>query len=258
MLRFSIGCAVAGTAMMSLTLTAAAADVTVDFHDLSLPADSYYNGSDEAGGFTSRGVHFATDWGIDELFNFEYWSGFAYSNIDDTTTAGHGNQFAAFTGSAASSEIYAVGFGTATLTLPTATTVRSAHLTNTTYAALSMRDGDGFASAFAEGDWFAVTVTGLDANENETGAIDIYLADFRSADSNDHYILDQWAETDLQALGEVSQLRFAVDSSNANTPAYFALDELTVAEVPEPATLMLLGSGGALMLLRRQRHRAVA
>ena len=36
----------------------ATADVTVDFEDLPLEPESFYNGSDGAGGFVSRGAFF--------------------------------------------------------------------------------------------------------------------------------------------------------------------------------------------------------
>src|SRR5690554_4768429 len=90
-----------------LAVTTLKAQTTVDFEDLSLPAavDTFYNGSDEAGGFTSGGVTFGnaynTEWGS--------WSGFSYSNITDNTTAGFANQYSAIPGVGVnSSENYAV------------------------------------------------------------------------------------------------------------------------------------------------------
>ncbi len=65
--------------ILALVSTAKADIATLE--DLELPAESYWNGSDASGGFTSAGVHFGnnynTDWGS--------WDGFSYSNITDTT-----------------------------------------------------------------------------------------------------------------------------------------------------------------------------
>ncbi len=59
--------------------------VTVDFEDVSLPSGGYYNGSDLAGGFTSRGVFFPntfTDWG----YGITSWDNWACSSTTDATT----------------------------------------------------------------------------------------------------------------------------------------------------------------------------
>ena len=120
-----------------------------------------------------------------------------------------------------------------------ATVVEGAWLTNTTYAALSMRDGDAFAKQFggpsgADPDWFLVTITGYDGDESPRGTVDFYLADFRFEDSVEDYIVDQWTWVDLVGLGPVSAIDFALSSSDngdfgMNTPAYFALDGLRFA-----------------------------
>ena len=127
-----------------------------DFEDLSLAPESAWSGNypvDGTGGtgemtsFSSGGIAFSNfsdgDWGI--------WSGFAYSNWTDTTTAGFGNQFSAFTGhGAAGSSNYGVGFESTTPTISFASelTPVSAMITNTTYAALSMLEGDAFSKKF--------------------------------------------------------------------------------------------------------------
>ena len=82
--------------LVSILLTAGAAKAAmVTFDDLTLPAESYWNGSDGSGGFTSGGVHFSNnydaEWGA--------WDGFSYSNLSDTTTMGFAAQFNAIVGS---------------------------------------------------------------------------------------------------------------------------------------------------------------
>lgn len=246
----------------------AEAVVVVDLEDLELGLDSYYNGSDGAGGFVSRGVHFSNsfvDWGG----GWVSWSGFAYSNVNDTSTPGYVNQYAAITGTGrGGGGIYAVAYnwmpGDAVISLPVATRVWSVAVTNTTYAALSMRDGDAFAKKFGgvsgdDPDWFLLTIIGKDAAGNVTGSVEVYLADFRFDDPQEDYILWEWRVVDLSGLGEgVKRLEFALSSSDTgpwgmNTPAYFALDDLVVEAVPEPgagATMMVVGA--AAMLKRRR------
>ena len=87
------------------------------------------------------------------------------------------------------------------------------YLTNTTYAYFSMLNGDAFAKQFGgasgdDPDWFLLSILAFDAGGAETGSLDFYLADFRSADNDLDYILDAWTYLDLSALGPVKSLRF--------------------------------------------------
>src|SRR5437588_2507337 len=98
--------------------------VTVDFEDKSLPPDSFYNGSDGAGGFTSRGAFFNNSYNA----TFAVWSGWSYSNINDTSPPAMPNldylkQYDAITGTGVGgSGIYGVAFnfspGDAYINLP--------------------------------------------------------------------------------------------------------------------------------------------
>ncbi len=70
---------------------------TVDFEDLTLPAvDTFYNGADGAQQFTSNDAVFGNS--FEDFGNYIVWSGFAYSNMTDNTTAGFGNQYSSFAG----------------------------------------------------------------------------------------------------------------------------------------------------------------
>lgn len=93
-----------------------------------------------------------------------------------------------------------------------------------------MAVGDGFATAFSQGSWFKLTAVGFDADDEETARTDFYLADYRSENALDHYILDTWQWMDLRPLGKVAKVRFLLDGSDKgqyglNTAAYFALDD---------------------------------
>lgn len=217
---------------------------TVDFEDLTLPTvDTFYNGADGAGQFTSNSTVFGNS--FEDFGTYTVWSGFAYSNMTDNTTAGFGNQYSSFAGIGAdNSQNYAVYNSSDTLYLPGSSNFGNVSIVNTTYTGISMRDGDQFAKQFgspldANGDpdgtngedFFYVTVYGWNENDVLVDSSEIYLADYRSADANDHYILDQWTEFNLSSLDGSSYLTFGFASSDVgdwgiNTPLYFAMDNL--------------------------------
>jgi hypothetical protein len=237
------------------TLAGQVAAATVTFEDLALTPESHFF-PETTTTFGSGGATFNHDY--TEWFPGCCHSGWVYSNRTDTTTAGHLNQHSAFTGMGADgSSNYAIAyFGAPVVEFGTAVQVGSASFTNTTYAALSMLNGDSFAKKFGgasgnDADWFKLTVIGWD-NSAQTGAVDIYLADFRFEDNSQDYILDSWTQFDLSALGTVTRLEFAIDSSDSgawgiNTPAYFAMDNLNVTAVPEPGQAAMLLAGLALL-----------
>ena len=222
-----------------------------DFEDLSLAPNSFWNGADGSGGFTSGDVFFVN------TYNTTYgsWDGFAYSNKVDITTPGYGNQYSAITGSGvADSDHYGVGFvgwaAPPTAVLNTVGAVQGAYFTNTTYAYLAMLNGEGPASTFGPDDWFKLTIEGFDAGTNSTGTVDFLLADGTD-------IVNEWTWVDLTELGNaVASLQFTLSSTDndpqwgMNTPAYFAIDNLTTV-VPEPASMALLGLG--VLMMRRKK-----
>ncbi len=113
-------------------------------------------------------------------------------------------------------------------------------VTNTTYAALSMRDGDSFAKKFggADGndpDFLLLTITGKNSAGAAIGTVEFYLADYRFADNSLDYIVDDWIQVDLSPIAHARSLEFAVSSSDVgpfgiNTPAFFAVDEITLVK----------------------------
>ena len=237
-------------AMWCGAINATVLGLTIDFEELQFPLGlEYYNGSDGAGQFASHGVvfnnHF-TDYGGGCC-----WEGLSYSRVEDTTTPGFGNQYASFSGGgAAGSRNYAVMFSgidagngdfISTITLPSGALPASIDVTNTTYAALSMRIGDGFADPFGglsghDPDWYRLRIVALNSQSQPLGEVPFYLADYRLADDALDYIVDQWTTLDLQSLAvpDVAFLQLRVDSSDVgqfgmNTPAYVAIDNLRLA-----------------------------
>ncbi len=240
--------------------------MTVTFDDLPLTPQSYYFPAATTT-FTSAGAvlhHNYTNYGPTCC-----WDGWTYSNTTDTTTAGAANQYSAFTGGGLASANYGVAFigyaAPPAIEFATPSLVSSASFTNTTYAALSMLDGDSFAKKFGgasgnDPDYFKLTIVGRDAASAVTGTVEVYLADYRFANNADDYLLRTWTAVDLSALGAVSRLEFGLASSDngafgMNTPAYFAMDDLTVTAVPEPELALLLPVGFAFTLLAARRRR---
>lgn len=210
--------------------------------NLELDENSFWNGSDQSGGFNDGSVHFINSYNTD----YSSWSGTAYSNMTDKTTAGYDNQYSAYAdGGANGSENFAVcypGDQTPTVSIPSGdgAKFKSLYINNTTLTYLSMQNGDTFAKKFGgedgtDPDWFMLTIHGMDKDGNETSeAVEFYLADYRSEHNYQDYIVDAWTEVDLTPLGSnVKQLKFVLSSSDngdygMNTPAYFAFDDLVI------------------------------
>jgi hypothetical protein len=231
-----------------------------DIEDLDLAPESFWNGSDGSGGFSSDGVHY------NNLYDdtdpaFPYWEGFAFSNVTDNTTSGVGNQYSAISGGGASgSSNYVVGYmgfmGTMpTITIPADGNLSGIYVTNNTYAYFNMKDGDpnGFAKKFGgpsgmDPDWFLLTITAKDADGSTIDTVEFYLADFRFADSSEDYIVSDWTWVDLTGVSDARILEFALTSFDTdptwgmNTPAYFALDEF------EWLLQVITGGGGGCFI----------
>lgn len=214
-----------------------------DFENLSLSADSFWNGSDLTGGYNSGLAGFVNSYNT----SFNSWSGFSYSNQTNDTTAGAGNQYSAVTASGVNgSATYAVanGYGDMRVRLNGAAAgrpVKGFYVTNTTYAYQSLKNGDQFAKKFGgvsgnDPDWFRLTVKGWYNGAPKAEQVQVYLADYRFTDNSKDYILKTWHWVDLQTLGSVDSVFFQLESTDTaggygmNNPAYFALDNFTTLE----------------------------
>jgi hypothetical protein len=256
--------------IIGLTLapvTGVASPLVVTFDDLTLSgSNSYYNGGPTTNtlGWTSQGVGFGngfTDWGG----GFTSWNGFAYSNVNDTTTGVFTNQYAAVTGTAYAGSIYAVAYSGLQdfINLPAGYAPQSVRVTNTTYAALDMANGSGFSRKFGAGDFLTVTFTGYTsagATGTATGSTTFYLGDFLDGKST---IVTAWELLDLTPLGSPASIGLSWASSDVgsfgiNTPTYAAIDSLTLTPVPEPSSLVLLACTGAVVGAGMWRRRVRA
>ncbi|MCX7862981.1 MAG: DUF4465 domain-containing protein [Bacteroidales bacterium] len=218
----------------------------INFEDLSLNPNSYWNGSDNSGGFTSGNIatfpNTFTDWGG----GITSWSGFAYSNMLDTITQSFTNEFSCYAGiQTPNSTIFGLSYNSIDWmtgqTLPNnvyfsqPVKIQSIDVTNSTYAALTMLNGDAYSKKFGgasgnDPDWFKLTIIGS-KDSIVTGSIEFYLADYRFANNSLDYIVKDWATVDLSSLGIIDMLSFVLNSSDTgmygmNTPAYFCFDNI--------------------------------
>jgi Domain of unknown function (DUF4465) len=237
----------------SALLTNTAYGAVVDFDELNAVDRPVYGPASPD--FVSKGT----------TFNGGFYAGWSYSNDNDTTTPGFTNQYAAYTGTDVSgSGNYGIANGMTVFDLPAGQTPVSVRLTNATYAALSMLQGDGFAKQFGgpsgdDADYFDVTFTGhstAGAGGSVTGSATFRLADYTSANSALDYIVDSWELLDLTPLGAAASVSLSWDSTDLgsygiNTPLYVAIDNLTL--VPEPASVFTLLAAGGLLGMRRRR-----
>ena len=240
----SISVALVAILLGSVCTSGAAAAIAADFEDISLPPNSYFNGGPNTSTnvFNSRGVLFPNTYDA----TFDVWDGWAISSKNDVATPGYGNQYSAYNlpsgGGAGGSPNFAVGFPSfstgLTVQLSAGYNPTSVNLTNTTYAALSMRNGDAFAKKFGgpsgnDPDYFYVTIRGLDASQQTVGSVNFYLADYRFTDNSQDYIVDHWTPVDLTTLTGARTLSLDFTSSDVgmfgiNTPTYVALDDLLI------------------------------
>jgi hypothetical protein len=215
---------------------------TFGFENLSLNTNSFFDGSDLTGtpdnpdylsNFSSGNVN------LNNLYNstWSYWkSGWIYSNTTDSITSGFSNLSSSKAGSGyATSENYVIGKSGSTITYDNPTNF-TAFISNSTYAANSMRDGDSFARKFSNinQDYLKLQFYGylngaiVDSNE-------LYLADFTHSDSTLDYIVNVTPGFDWQYISlpnfAVDSVTFKLLSSDVgafgmNTPDFFCMDNV--------------------------------
>ncbi|MCX6231926.1 MAG: DUF4465 domain-containing protein [Bacteroidetes bacterium] len=231
--------------LLFMSANPAKSQTTATFDNLSLTPNSFWNGSDNSGGFTNAGYFFENSY-TDYGGGMYAWYGFAYSNMSDTITTGYTNQFSAICGKGALNSVnYAVSYVNYDwannyamqpnmIRFSSPKTISGIYVTNNTYAYYSMLNGDGtLAKKFGgssgnDPDWFKLQIKGYH-NGNITDSVNFYLADFRFANNSQDYIVKTWKWVDLSTLGSIDSLSFGLLSSDngaygMNTPAYFCMD----------------------------------
>lgn len=216
---------------------------TIRFESFNLAVDSFWNGSDMSGKFTEAGIDFLN------YNSTGYWEGFSYSNMKDTLTADYTNQYSCIAGIGANnSQTYAVGY-VGYYSIPTIkfnNNVGSAQgfwVNNSTYAYLSMKNGDGYGKKFGDtldafggadgtngNDWTLLSTYVHSSAGIDT--VDFYLADYRFTDSADDYIIKDWTFVSFPTNSNPDSLTFKITSTDNDptygirTPTYFCMDNL--------------------------------
>lgn len=225
---------------LAIAPLASHATTVVDFEDLSLNPQQAQPAAGSSDPFVSHGVTFSRQW--NDEFNC-CPTGWAYSNQTNQTTPGIASQYAARVestqGGGYQSSNFAVASnlqrGEAWVDIGSPGRVTGLYVTNSTYtyhAIVSGDDGAGFVKGpFVAGDWLRLDILGLNSRQEVIGSVPVYLADYRSATSQ---VIDEWTWIDLSRLGtQVARLEFEMSSTDTgpfgmNTPAYFAIDNLTI------------------------------
>lgn len=178
---------------------------------------------------------------------YDFWTGWAISKATDTSTPGFNNQYSSIVGSGnEGSTTYAMGYASQPITInlkedAIGKVIDGMHVTNSTYAFLSMQLGDSFAKKFGgatgeDPDFYLLTIKKWYDGEMGADSVDFYLADFRFDTPAFDYLIDQWTYVDLSVLGNVDSLQLSLTSSDVgqfgmNTPAYFCVDDIVTSNV---------------------------
>jgi hypothetical protein len=215
-----------------------------DFENLSLPVDTFWNGADFSGGFNSGNAFFPNLYLYDSIYGGYWASGFAYSSMRDSVDGTYMNIYSARPAIGVDgSQTYAVGQQGSILHLTGVAVgkpVLGFYVTNSTYAGISMRDGDAFAKKFGgptgnDPDWFKLCIRAWHNGSLKSDSVEFYLADYRFSNNTQDYIVEDWQWIDLSSLGNVDSLLFSLGSSDMgmygmNTPPFFCMDNFIATE----------------------------
>jgi hypothetical protein len=238
-------------------LPSSAQSIWAGFDDQLLPDTNMdYTMTIDTGNYSFNPSSFIT-WNETKLYGRKEtdstYSGFTYSNIQNNTTPGRINDRAAYPAIGAdNSPQYGIAHGIDNgmyvdlyigIKPTNAAHVYHTYITNATTTVLSMENGDSTAKKFggADGtdpDWLLLTIKGYTYHWTPDSAqlvdsIQVYLADYRSADSTEDYILKTWQQVDLTEFGKIDSLSFHLtssdtDSAGMKTPAYFCIDNFEI------------------------------
>ncbi len=219
-------------------------EICIDFEEP--PLDEFQNNQS----YSSKKMVFNNSYSLSEYewegvtYSSETWYGFALSAMCDSVTAGFGNQYSCSAGKAAGGRQFGLFYYSAydadsscfiQFEQDEEYVIKGMRLTNSTYAYLSMKEGDAFAKKFEEGDYLRIIFKSYDANGEYLGEKTFYLADFRD---NKKILLNSWEFVDLRELGKLNKLSLYFESSDTgmygiNTPTYVCIDDLIYIKVQE-------------------------
>ena len=210
---------------------------TATFDDVALGSNGYWQGEE------GENEMFSGGWIFTNYYSqaYSFWGGFTASNHTDLTQTGMDAQYTAITaggydGSAQFGVAYTYGVQTDVYASDGQVhTVTGCYVTNNLWAYQSIVNGDASSTPFGgtsgnDPDWFKLTATGKNASGQTVGTLDFYLADYRSANNVEDYVINTWEWFDLSPLGAVHTISFSLSSTKSNaygmlTPAYFCIDD---------------------------------
>lgn len=214
------------------------------FDDLYLPAESYWWGDtvpNYKNTFYSGSYSFANSM----IPHSQTWGLFGYSNKTSTSfdpdqfitdqfnsVVGHG-----VNGSSNYAVVYPSHVMGHTMVVPThkpqGDSIRGCYVTNNAWVKYVSLHGTGTDSKgkqdkytpFTTGDWVKLT-----AKADNGKSVSFYLADYRSSNPADHYLIESWQWLDLRSLGVVKNVTFTMDGNRHNQygttiPTYFCMDD---------------------------------
>lgn len=224
-----------------------------DFENLYLEDESYWGGDfEKTNQFMINSLFYSGSFAFKNycLPAMRTWAFFGYSNetnTDFTSAEFFTEQFRSSVGHGArSSSNYGIVYCEKTMghtdMLITNTdqgnVISGMYVSANAYLKYCVLNGDGMSKEsdgttgkpFAIGDSVAIKAVGY-LNGEEVAVTSFPLADYRSDNVSDHYILDTWQWMDLSVLGQIDKVRFSMTSTKQNvkgitTPAYFCIDNV--------------------------------
>lgn len=210
-------------------LTIERPEVVAGFEDITLAkADTVWQGAEAPvegwNNWMSGTYGFQSYYGGNSGYG-DYFSAFTVSNQTANTFEGLQDAYHSASGGAYEGENFAVWnmnyYGSDTVTFEPQV-VPGFFINNTAYAVNSMVNGDSFAKAFDQDDWFKLTINGYLNGLGIDTQVEVYLA-------KDGLYTTEWTYVDLSQFGEMDAITFSMSSSDAsewgmNTPAYFCMD----------------------------------
>jgi len=84
-------------------------------------------------------------------------------------------------------------------------------------------------------DFYFLTIKAFSNGMLSTDSVDFYLADYRSTDNAEDYLISEWTYVDLTSLGAADSLQITASSSDVgqfgiNTPTYFCVDNIITSD----------------------------
>lgn len=222
-----------------------------DFEDLKLEKDSIWDAPNNETEFESGEIIFNVSGKPDYI---EEWFGFTYSNLTGTKTDVNKTYFSAYNKSTAIGDTIFALLKQDSILSPTNITfkdnkahkLKSFAVNNSFGTSTAMREGtyvnDTIETSKRFGgtngddkDYFILRAVGY-KDDIATVNLNIFLADYRSDDNRQNYILREWTTIPLDTLGFVDRIELTLDSSDKTedgklrTPATVCIDDIKIIE----------------------------